>query len=61
MNPRPAIARCEHGYWFQVDALDSLVAIDVRGAKVQLFICGGRHDLALASREYKDEKREAER
>ncbi len=54
MNPRRAIARCEHGYWFRVETLDSLEAIDVRGAKVQIFVCGGKHDLVLTSDEHKD-------
>lgn len=54
VTPRPALARCEHGYWFQVEALDSLVAIDNRGAKVQVFVCGGKHDLALPSKEKPD-------
>lgn len=59
MIPRPSLARCEHGYWFRVEALDSLVAIDRRGAKVQLFLCGGKHDLALTSEEQTKEKEKA--
>jgi len=55
----PSLARCEHGYWFRVEALDSLVAIDRRGAKVQLFICGGKHDLALPSEEHTEERKKA--
>jgi hypothetical protein len=59
MTPRPALARCEHGYWFRVETLDSLVAIDRRGAKVQLFVCGGKHDLALTSGEHTAETEKA--